>query len=130
MYVLDTNTLIYYFKGMGQVGDRLREVSPTGIAISTLVLYELQVGIAKSASPERRIAQLNAFIEPVNVLAFDLKAAQSAALIRASLEQQGQPIGPLDTLIAGVALSQSAILVTHNTREFSRIDGLQLADWY
>jgi tRNA(fMet)-specific endonuclease VapC len=46
------------------------------------------------------------------------------------LERQGQPIGPFDGLIAGTALAEKATLVTHNTREFSRVQGLQVVDWF
>jgi len=58
------------------------------------------------------------------------KEAQSAAMIRASLEKAGTPIGPMDTLIAGTALANQGTLVTHNAKEFSRVDDLQMTDWY
>jgi tRNA(fMet)-specific endonuclease VapC len=51
-------------------------------------------------------------------------------MIRADLESKGTPIGPYDTLIAGIALSSGAILVTHNTKEFKRVKGLNIEDWY
>jgi tRNA(fMet)-specific endonuclease VapC len=88
MYVLDTNTLIYYFKGQGQV------------AISTIVLFELQVGLAKSTAPVQRTQQLQQLLQRVNLLAFDQAAALAAATIRAQLERQGTPIGPMDVLMA------------------------------
>ena len=58
MFVLDTNTLIYYFKGMGRVAERLLAHSPQGIGIPAVVVYELEVGIAKSTQPEKRQQQL------------------------------------------------------------------------
>jgi tRNA(fMet)-specific endonuclease VapC len=61
MYVLDTNTLIYYFKDQGQVAQNLANVSPQEIVVSTIVLFELQVGIAKSNSPAKRTQQLQQF---------------------------------------------------------------------
>ncbi|MCU0552895.1 MAG: type II toxin-antitoxin system VapC family toxin [Leptolyngbya sp. Prado105] len=130
MYVLDTNTLIYYFKGQGQVAQSLANVSPQDIHISTIVLFELQVGIAKSTSPAKRTQQLQQFLSRVNLVSFDQNAALAAATIRAQLEQQGLPIGSLDVLIAGAALALQAILVTHNVREFSRVSGLAITDWY
>jgi tRNA(fMet)-specific endonuclease VapC len=131
VYVLDTNTLIYYFKGQGQVAQNLANVSsPQEILISTIVLYELQVGIAKSAAPAKRTQQLEQLLSRVNLVLFDRDAALAAATIRAQLEQQGTPIGSIDVLIAGVAVSLQATLVTHNVREFSRISGLAIADWY
>jgi len=130
MYALDTNTLIYYFKGKGQVAQNLGSVSPQEVLISTIVLFELQVGIAKSTSPQKRSQQLQQLLSRVNVVFFDQDAALSAATIRAQLERQGTPIGPIDILIAGVALSLQATLVTHNVAEFSRVSGLAITDWY
>lgn len=130
MYVLDTNTLIYYFKGQGQIAKNLANVSPQEIGISTIVLFELQVGIAKSTSPAKRTQQLQQLLSRVNLVPFDRDSAVAAATIRAQLEQQGTPIGPMDVLIAGTALAFQATLVTHNVKEFSRVSGLAIADWY
>ena len=130
MYILDTNTLIYYFKGQGQVAQNIANVSPQEIGISAIVLFELQVGIAKSTSPAKRTQQLPQLLSRVNLVPFDRDSAVAAAKIRAQLEQQGTPIGPIDVLIAGTAASLQATLVTHNVKEFSRVSGLAIADWY
>ncbi len=130
MYVLDTNTLIYYFKGQGQVAQNLANVLPLEICISTIVLFELQVGIAKSSSPGKRTQQLQQLLSRVNLVPFDRDAAIAAARIRAQLEQQGTPIGGMDVLIAGTAVALQATLITHNVKEFSRVAGLAIADWY
>ena len=122
--------MIYYFKGQGQVAQNLANVSPQEIVVSTIVLFELQVGIAKSNSPAKRTQQLQQFLSRVNVIPFDRDAALAAATIRAQLEQQGTPIGPIDVLIAGTALALQATLVTHNVSEFSRVSELAIADWY
>jgi len=130
MFALDTNTVIYFFKGMGKVASHLFSLPPHEIALPAVVLYELQVGIAKSSSPEKRSNQLNELLTVVRVLPFTEHEAAITARIRASLEKAGTPIGPLDIMIAGIALANQATLVTHNTKEFSRIDGLQLEDWF
>ena len=130
MYVLDTNTLIYYFKGQGDVAQHMAAVPPQDIAISTIVLFELQVGIAKSTAPAKRTQQLQQLLSRVNLVPFDRDAALAAATIRAQLEQQGTPIGPIDVLIAGVAVSRQATIVTRNVGEFSRVVGLSIVDWY
>ena len=129
-YVLDTNTLIYFFKGMGDVAQRLLSSPPEQIAIPAIVLYELEVGIAKSKNARRRRKQLDAFVEIVPVLNFGKAEARAAAGIRAWLENRGTPIGPLDILIAATAHAHSATLVTHNTQEFGRVKGLKLEDWF
>ena len=130
MYVLDTNTLIYFFKGLGGVSKRVLAVPPKQISIPSIVLYELEVGIARSTSPKKRRKQLEDFTSLVKVLPFGAEEARSAASIRVDLEKKGRPIGPYDILIAAVALTSQSILVTRNTSEFSRIKGLRLENWY
>ena len=130
MYVLDTNTLIYFFKGMGNVNQRLLSVSPKDIGIPAVVVYELEYGIAKSTSPKKRQKQLEELISLVNVLPFNELEAKNSADIRAKLEKQGTPIGPYDTLIAGTALTVNGILVTNNIKEFERVKHLKLENWY
>lgn len=130
MYALDTNTLIYFFKGAGRVAEHLLARPPAEIGIPMVVIYEIETGIAKSRRPESRRSQFDQLLETVNVLPLDRAAARQAASLRARLERRGTPVGPLDTLIAGIALAHCATLVTHNTREFKRVDGLDLVDWY
>lgn len=130
MYVLDTNILIYFFKGIGNVSDILLSRSPNDISIAAISLFELEVGIAKSNNPDKRKKQLEALISRIKVIPFAVKEAKAAAIIRADLENRGTPIGPFDTLIAGTALSENAVLVTHNTQEFNRVNGLSIEDWY
>jgi tRNA(fMet)-specific endonuclease VapC len=130
MYVLDTNTLIYFFKGIGKVADRLLNEPPSALGIPAIVLFELQVGIRKSASPRKRIEQLKELTSAVRILPFGVKEAESASLIRTRLEKKGRSIGPYDILIAGTALAHGATLVTHNTAEFARIENLTIKDWY
>ena len=130
MYLLDTNTLIYFFKGIGNVSKTLLEHSPKEIAIPSVVIYELQVGIAKSNSPEKREKQLQTLLSQVEVLDFTCKEAKASAMIRADLEKRGEPIGPMDTLIAGYALAHNYTLVTNNTKEFEKVDGIKLENWF
>ena len=129
-YVLDTNTLIYYFKGIGNIANQLLATPPNDIGIPTIVLYELEVGIAKSVHPRKRKAQLQEFISLVNIIPFSYAEAKCAADISVKLEKKGSLIGPYDILIAASAMANNNILVTHNQREFQRIRGLKLEDWY
>lgn len=129
-YALDTNTLVYFFKGLGNVAGRLLAHPPSAIAIPSIVLFEIELGIAKSTSPEKRMNQLEALLEVTHLLPFAAREAREAALIRADLERRGEPIGPFDTLIAGTARAHNAVLVTHNISEFSRVPDLRCEDWY
>ena len=88
------------------------------------------MGILKSQHPARRREQFEALVSAATVLSLDKDAAIAAAGIRTTLEANGQGIGPMDTLIAGTALAHNAVLVTHNTREFARVPGMQITDWY
>jgi len=129
MYVIDTNTLIYFFKGMGNVPEKFLSISPKDIAIPSVVIYELEFGIAKSTSPKKRQAQLSDLCSLVKILPFGDKEASASAAIRAKLEKKGTPIGPYDILIAGTALVHQGILVTNNLKEFSRIPKLKTENW-
>ena len=129
-FMLDTNTMIYFFKGVGNVSNRFLATPPNEIAIPTVVIYELEVGISKSKFPRKRRLQLEDLISLVNIIPFGYAEAQSAAKIRSKLEIQGRPIGPYNVLIAATAMTQNSILVTHNTKEFNRIEGLKVEDWY
>ena len=130
MYVLDTNTLIYYFKGMGNVSENLLDKTPKDIGIPAIVLFELEVGIAKSKAPRKRTQQLREITSIVNIIPFGDKEAKVSASIRTKLEKQGLQIGPYDLLIGGSAVANQAILVTHNPKEFERIENLGIEDWY
>ena len=130
MFALDTNTLIYFFKGMGEVEKHLFAHSPKEIYIPSVVVYELFVGIAKSSDPRKREAQLSLLLEQVAIVPFGMKESKAAAHIRAELEQKGTPIGPMDILIAGSAKANNLTLVTHNIKEFTRVEGLSLVDWF
>ena len=130
MYVLDTNILIYFFKGLGHVGDKLLSLSPKEIYIPSIVFYELEVGILKSQFPDKRIKQLKELLSVVKVLSFTSETAKYSANIMVQLGTKGMPIGPFDTLIAGTALAYNAILVTHNIKEFERVSSLQIEDWF
>ena len=129
-YALDTNTLIYFFKGMGKVDQKLLAKMPGEVLIPAVVLYELETGIAKSQAPAKRRDQLNELLKVIQIIPFDAKAARIAADLRADLEQQGRMIGPLDNLIAASAIAAGAILVTRNVSEFSRIAGLAVENWF
>ena len=129
-YLLDTNTLIYYFKGLGNVKERLLVCQPSEIVLSSVVYYELQVGILKSTSPQKRIAQLAILKNQVSWVDFDEKSAEATAQIRVDLERMGKPIGSYDVQIAGMAIANDLILVTHNTGEFGRVSGLKLEYWF
>lgn len=130
MYLLDTNTIIYFLKGQGRVAEEILKRAPQDISVSALTIYEIEVGLNKSPEARKKKPQIEEFFRICQTIAFGEKEAHSAAKIRAELERQGTPIGPIDNLIAGTALLHHATLVTRNTSEFKRVGGLTVEDWY
>jgi tRNA(fMet)-specific endonuclease VapC len=130
MYALDTNSVSYFLKGKGRVAQRLLEQPPANVGIPSVVLYELQYGALRSQAPVNLKARLDELLRSMRVLPFGDAEARAAAHIRARLESEGKPIGPMDVLVAGTALEQQAVLVTHNTKEFRRVRGLRVEDWF
>ncbi len=129
MILLDTNICIYIVNARPPaVLARFQQYRLGDIGISSVVAAELAYGVAKSGSARNRQA-LEMFLAPLAVLPFDEAAVWAYGTLRAELERRGSPIGSLDTMIAAHSLSLQALLVTHNTREFAKVPGLQLADW-
>jgi len=99
------------------------------VGISTITVSELQYGVAKSIHLKENQQRLEKFMAPFEILAYDEMAAKAYGDIRFQLGKKGQPIGPLDVLIAAHALSKNLILVTNNDKEFKRIKNLQVENW-
>ena len=129
-YMLDTNACIAVINSRPPaVRIRLLELDPIAVAVSEIVRYELAFGVCNSSMPERHQANLTHFLRYVQVLEWTEAQSVAAAQIRCDLAREGRPIGHYDTLIAAHARSLDACLVTNNTREFSRVAGLQIEDW-
>jgi tRNA(fMet)-specific endonuclease VapC len=130
MVMLDTNICIYIIKQKPpEVLKRFLEYQVGDITISAVTLAELRYGVAKSRYRGKNAKALDEFILPLEVLPFDEDATKSYGEIRAALEKAGTPIGSMDLMIAAHAASLDMTLVTNNTREFSRVSGLKVADW-
>src|SRR3990167_602460 len=129
-YMLDTNICIYLRKHSPEnIIKKFKTMSAEDIVISSIVLTELAFGVYNSAHPEKNLDTLKKLVSPLSVLAYDESAAYCCGEIRAHLKKNGTPIGPMDILIAAHALSVNAILITNNTKEFSRIKNLRLENW-
>jgi tRNA(fMet)-specific endonuclease VapC len=128
-YLLDTNTCIAVMRNHPKVVQRMAAVLPGECAVSTVTVYELYTGVEKCSQPSKEKAKVDLLLQSILVLSFESAAAKESARTRATLEAQGQPIGPYDVLLAGQALADSLVLVTANTKEFGRVPGLNLEDW-
>ena len=130
MYLLDTNILIYAYRDLGQCRKKLNAHVDANVYICAINIAEIEYGIAKSSRPEGLQQFLNSIQTRYLLQAMDVEAAQCAGRVRAKLERVGQPIGSYDLLIAGIALAHNLTVVTHNTREFERVPGLRVENWY
>lgn len=132
-YLLDTNACIALINGRPEaVRRRFVRVSAAGdvIATTSVVLFELWYGVAKSQRPKVNAERVATFLSgPIEILDFSAEDAEHAGRVRAALETLGKPIGAYDLLIAGQALRHKATLVTANSSEFARVRGLRLQDW-
>jgi tRNA(fMet)-specific endonuclease VapC len=127
--LLDTNLCVRALRDRpAHIRERLKAERET-VCISTIVLYELEVGVALSSRPEAGLLAVKDFATSLSVLEFDADAASHAADIRADLTRRGELIGPYDILIAAHARSRGLKVITGNLREFSRVDGLRCEDW-
>lgn len=129
-YMLDTNIVIYA-KNRRPPGviERMLQQKPDDLCISAVTLAELEFGASKSSNPARNRMALTLFLTGMRVLPFDAPAAREYGDIRHDLSSRGAVIGGNDMLIAAQARSLGLTLVTNNTREFERIEGLKLENW-
>ncbi len=129
-YLLDTNICIYIINSQSEkLAKKLKTYDIEQFTVSSVSVAELRYGIAKSQATEKNNLALDQFLLPLKIVNFDNNAAMSYGKLCAKLETKGKPIGPLDTLIAAQALAHELTLITNNTREFSRIDGLKIENW-
>ncbi|MDO5623937.1 MAG: type II toxin-antitoxin system VapC family toxin [Pseudomonadota bacterium] len=130
-YLLDTNICVYAMNGHMPVMRAMRQAGQDALCISAVVLGELAFGVARSAPTHRarNAAHLQQFTNALTVLPWSAQAAMHFGSERQRLRSAGAPIGEMDLLIGCHALAEGLTLVTHNTREFARIDGLTLENW-
>ncbi len=130
LYMLDTNICIFLIKRRSDDFIHRMQVLRTGeIGVSVVTVAELQYGVSKSEHRERNQAALAAFLLPLDIADLSFDVSVTYGQIRAELERDEQPIGPLDTMIAAHALSLDVPLITNKTRQFERVKGLRVEDW-
>ena len=129
-YLLDTNACIAVLNDRdSEVARKLATIPREEVALCQIVKAELLYGAHRSAKVESNLALLGSFFKQFSALPFDDEATDVYGRIRAKLAASGELIGPNDTIIAAIAVRHGATLVTHNTREFDRVEGLRFEDW-
>lgn len=127
-YLLDTDTVSFALRGVGNVASTLVLHKPSQIAISAISLGELRYGADKRKSKKLH-GLIDVFCSTVEVLAYDAHAATHFGKLCSLLQRRGTPIGVADTMIAAHAQALGRVLVTNNARHFSRVPGLKLENW-
>lgn len=129
-YMLDTNICIYIIKNkLESVVKELKRHDPKEICISAITYAELIHGVEKSMAVDKNRLALTLLLSNIEVLDFDINAANNYGKIRTYLEKQGTPIGPLDMMIAAHAQSLGYSIVTNNIKEFMRVPNLGVCNW-
>jgi tRNA(fMet)-specific endonuclease VapC len=126
-YLLDTNAIIRLTGRHPGLERKFLQEDPNGFGLSVIVTHELYFGAYKSRDVQSNLEKIASLL--LEIVPFDDEDARCAGEVRARLSAAGTPIGPYDVLIAGQALARNLILITHNTREFSRVQGLRIEDW-
>ena len=130
MYLLDTNACIQFLNGTSEtLRFHFQQHSPSDIALCSIVKAELLFGARHSQRVEANLLRVKQFSAPLKSLVFDDRCAEEYAQIRTDLSRQGKIIGSNDMLIAAIARVHDAVLITNNTKEFSRIANLRIEDW-
>ena len=128
MILLDTNVVIAFFNGNQEVLEKI-QADIGRIALSTLVVAELDYGAKASQKAKENIEKLHRFVDIVQVVPFDLESAKIFGTIKSKLRKLGKPTGETDALIAATAMAYKALLVTGNKRHFENIEGLKIESW-
>ena len=131
IYILDTNTCIFWLKDTGKVRERVNAHTDDKITTNIISLGELYYGVENSAEEyrERNVTKLEELIAIIGYAGFTETAAKHFGEQKARLRKLGQPIADLDLLIASIALAEEGVLVTDNLKHFKRITGLRLENW-
>jgi tRNA(fMet)-specific endonuclease VapC len=130
MNFLDTNTCIYYLNGKyPSILKHFQNNRPGQIMIPSIVKAELLYGVERSQRKIENRKTVQQFLDAFQIVNFDSEAAVQYSTIRTQLELAGTPIGPNDLLIASIVIANNGILVTNNTKEFSRVPSLHIENW-
>jgi len=128
MYLLDTNTCVFYIKGLFQLKEKFKRVGPAQLAISEITLAELKFGVENSDQIEKNKLALEEFLSQIQIIPI-FNALDFYAKEKARLRKAGTPIDDFDLLIGASSVTEERVIVTNNTRHLERINGIQIKDW-
>ncbi|MEW6620736.1 MAG: PIN domain-containing protein [bacterium] len=128
-YLLDTDTCIYWFKGIDKIKERVKKVGEDNLAVSIITIGELKYGAYFSKYVEQNLKRLSDFLKKVEIAYLNEESIDQYGRNKANLRKEGRLIEDFDLLNASVALSRSWILVTNNLRHYERIKELKVENW-
>ena len=128
MILLDTNVVVAYLNGDRSVLKKI-QADIGKVALSTLVVAELDYGAKVSQRAKENLEKLYQFLNIVQVVPFDVECAKVFGTVKSKLRSLGKPTGEVDALIAATAMTHEATLVTSNKRHFENIEGLKIEVW-
>jgi tRNA(fMet)-specific endonuclease VapC len=129
-YILDTDTLIYFLKGHTAIVEKISQYGFNQLATTIINHSELIFGVFNSSRKKINFEIVTGFLKNLTLIPFCEQASFIFAEQKATLRSQGEILADLDLMIASIALKQRMILVTNNTKHFSRIKNLALENWY
>lgn len=128
-YLLDTDTCIYWMKNINSVRSKIEEIGWSQIYICHITVAELYFGAYNSQRVTENLSRVDNFLQDIEVISLDDRAGKMFGEVKARLRKIGQPVADFDLLIASIALTRNYILVTNNTRHYTRISALKLENW-
>jgi len=128
-FLLDSDILIYFLKGRGDVVAKVLAYPPEDLVTSRINFTELLYGAYNSAKVEKNLKVITSFLESFDILEFDARSAAIFAKEKARLKKNGTILADMDLMIASIAIANDLILVSNNTKHFRRIKSLKLENW-
>lgn len=128
-YIVDTDILIYFLKKNEKVVESFSKINDKNIFTTIINYTELLFGAYNSLKVDQNLKKFKSFLKNINILDFDKSAAEHFARLKAKLKKEGNLIADMDLLIASICLAKEYVLVTNNTKHFSRIENLTIENW-
>ena len=128
-YILDSDTIIYFLQGEESVANKVGIMDISKIYTTTINQAELYYGAYNSSHPRGNLTTLKSFFSAMQILEFESEAAKEYGELKAELKKKGQLIADMDICIAAIAKANKMVVVTNNTKDFSRIEGLTIENW-
>ena len=128
-YLLDTNTIIYLWKGNTNIEKRILKVGINNVAVPYIVISELYFGAYNSQRITENIQKINEFVQAVNIINSNTSMMKTFGAIKSKLRAEGKIIDDADLYIASAAMEYELILVSNNTKHFQNIQELMIDNW-